>query len=319
MTVLESEDTIETKDTVQVSEEAQPVDQEIEPNDSKVVNTEIKEQIIDESLPNKQEGGELQSEAVEESGALPPADGHEEAKVDLEEETLADANILQTNNNPQQTTIAKEVTKQTHDNISSNDNVNTEVKQTTQPSAEANEDVINSYRIFISKLAYEATHNDLQSYFSQFGNITDIHIPRYSGNPAVNKGYGFVSFDNEASLVKALNVSSHIILGREVVLHRAIGQKHPGGGKGADEAPHPVRDRYPRSKRQYEGNENYGSRYNKRGRDDRYRSEYYPPGSWQLRKPYASPKRISHIRSTQTSQLYILWIRQNGSLRGNGP
>ncbi|GFE55912.1 RNA recognition domain containing protein [Babesia ovis] len=150
----------------------------------------------------------------------------------------------------------------------------------------ADEDKIIAHRIFVSKLSYEATTDDLENYFCQFGNITDVHIPRQPGNPSLNKGYGFVSFDDENSVMEVLETTSHVINGREVMIDRAIGQKYHSSSRASEDGSTQLRDPYARVKRQYEGSGTmYMDPYSKRDRNDSYRTDYYATN----RSNYASP------------------------------
>lgn len=54
-------------------------------------------------------------------------------------------------------------------------------------------------KVILSKYGHDS-HKSLKRL--QFGNVTDTHIPRQPGNPALNKGYGFVSFDNEVDVIR---------------------------------------------------------------------------------------------------------------------
>lgn len=155
-------------------------------------------------------------------------------------------------------------------------------------------DRITAFRIFVSKLAYEATCEDLEGYFKQFGNVTDTHIPRQPGNPALNKGYGFVSFDNEVDVIRVLQIPSHIILGREVMLDRATGQIYHNNPKGSEDLTDRCRDMHPRCRRRYDNSVPIDDRYYRRERDDHYR--YYSYGS--ERGGYNSP--ICYSRSYST-------------------
>ncbi|KAK1442445.1 hypothetical protein BgAZ_404750 [Babesia gibsoni] len=147
---------------------------------------------------------------------------------------------------------------------------------------------IAAFRIFVSKLAYEATREDLENYFKQFGNVTDTHIPKQHGNLSLNKGYGFVSFDNESDVIRVLQTPSHVILGREVMLDRATGQKYHSsavksqaetqtyyGSQVSGGISDRYADLYQKYRRHYESNIPLVDRYYRRERDDHYRYSSY--------------------------------------------
>lgn len=83
------------------------------------------------------------------------------------------------------------------------------------------DDKINAHRIFITRIAFEATKDDLEEYFKKFGTVYDAYCPKQNSYSALNKGFGFISFDSEESIQKVFETSPHIIMGREVIVDRA--------------------------------------------------------------------------------------------------
>jgi len=72
-------------------------------------------------------------------------------------------------------------------------------------------DVSDYAKIFISNLSSDITVQDIESAFSQFGEISDISIPKdyATGNP---KGFGFVEFEKKESAYIAFNHKSPIVI-----------------------------------------------------------------------------------------------------------
>lgn len=71
-----------------------------------------------------------------------------------------------------------------------------------------------SRKIFVGRLSETLTSKDLQEYFSQFGQVIDVYIPKPF------RAFGFVTFV-EADIAQALCGESHIIKGCSVHVSRA--------------------------------------------------------------------------------------------------
>jgi len=59
-------------------------------------------------------------------------------------------------------------------------------------------------RIFVGKLSKDTVEQDLAEYFSQFGFVMDVYIPRSKENTRDHRGFGFVTFETEASIKVSL-------------------------------------------------------------------------------------------------------------------
>ncbi|CDU18190.1 nucleic acid binding protein, putative [Plasmodium yoelii] len=80
------------------------------------------------------------------------------------------------------------------------------------------EEALKDYpRIFVTRLPFEVNKKDLEKYFSKYGKIIDIYVSKNLSNNK-NKGFGFVSFENQISMDKALSEKLHIICGKEIVV-----------------------------------------------------------------------------------------------------
>ena len=55
-------------------------------------------------------------------------------------------------------------------------------------------------RIFVGKLSKDSVEQDLADYFSQFGFVMDVYIPRSRENKKEHRGFGFVTFETEAAI-----------------------------------------------------------------------------------------------------------------------
>ncbi len=80
------------------------------------------------------------------------------------------------------------------------------------------EDNADYAKIFVSNLDYAVTEKELINFFSPFGEVTDVSLPKnsYSGKP---KGYGFVEFESKESVQKTLaDKSPKFLLGRRLFI-----------------------------------------------------------------------------------------------------
>ena len=98
-------------------------------------------------------------------------------------------------------------------------------KKENEEEEEGNEDPEKQLtnRIYITNLPYDTTVEDLEKYFSEFGEVTDVVLPI---DKMVNrgKGYGFVTFASIDSVVEAMK-KSNIFQGRHLKLQPAEDRK----------------------------------------------------------------------------------------------
>mmetsp|Transcript_34013 Transcript_34013/g.84086 ORF Transcript_34013/g.84086 Transcript_34013/m.84086 type:complete len:444 (+) Transcript_34013:352-1683(+) len=78
------------------------------------------------------------------------------------------------------------------------------------------------HRLFVTKLPFEVTGDDLRSHFQQFGEVSDAYVPRNPYKPYMNKGFGFVSFTDQQAVERALATPMHVVHNRQVVIDRAV-------------------------------------------------------------------------------------------------
>jgi len=75
--------------------------------------------------------------------------------------------------------------------------------------------------IYVGNLAYEVTEDDLQTIFSEFGEVVSVKIitDQYNGR---SKGFGFVEMPNRTEANKAIDeLNSREIKGRTIKVNQA--------------------------------------------------------------------------------------------------
>jgi cold-inducible RNA-binding protein len=65
----------------------------------------------------------------------------------------------------------------------------------------------------VSNLPYKLEEGDLQQLFGDCGPIKSIRLPR---DRDMNKGFGFITFENEKSVRKAINYDGHSFYKRKI-------------------------------------------------------------------------------------------------------
>ncbi len=83
-------------------------------------------------------------------------------------------------------------------------------------------------KIFVGSLPWSINESSLKELFSQYGEIAEaiIIIDRDSGR---SKGFGFVTFANEESAQKALEMNGKEVEGRTIVVNIAKPREERGG------------------------------------------------------------------------------------------
>lgn len=87
-------------------------------------------------------------------------------------------------------------------------------------------------KIYVGNLSYSLDEAALRSFFTEFGEITDIAFPkdRVTGRP---RGFAFITFAEPKSAEAALKLDGQEIGGRKVVVKFALERKAAGGSGGA--------------------------------------------------------------------------------------
>ena len=89
-------------------------------------------------------------------------------------------------------------------------------------------------KLYVGNISYQTTEDDLNTLFSQAGNIESVKIinDQYSGR---SKGFGFVEFATQDEADKAVSMFNGYTLGeRQLIVNEARPQapKRSGGGFG---------------------------------------------------------------------------------------
>ena len=87
-------------------------------------------------------------------------------------------------------------------------------------------------KVYVGNLSYEATQTDLQDYFGQFGEVTDVKVitDRESGR---SKGFAFVQFADDDMAQAAIDGAQNAELkGRKMNVNLAR-EKSEGGRGGS--------------------------------------------------------------------------------------
>ena len=74
------------------------------------------------------------------------------------------------------------------------------------------------HRIYMN-VGYDLTEEQLRQFFSQYGDVTDVYLPKHKSGR--NKGFGFTTFDSDESLQAALQAEQYVIGGEVVRINRA--------------------------------------------------------------------------------------------------
>ncbi|KAH0833559.1 heterogeneous nuclear ribonucleoprotein HRP1 [Fonsecaea pedrosoi] len=85
-------------------------------------------------------------------------------------------------------------------------------------------------KIFVGGVSQDATEEDFESFFAQFGRVIDatLMMDKDTGRP---RGFGFVTFDSDAAVEKCLQYHPLEILGKPIEVKRA----QPRGKMGEDD------------------------------------------------------------------------------------
>lgn len=81
-------------------------------------------------------------------------------------------------------------------------------------------------KVFIGKLPHEATAEHLRTYFSSFGRILDVYVPK-DAKKTGHRGFGFVTFFDDG-VAERVALESHEILGQPIAVDRPTPQDSGG-------------------------------------------------------------------------------------------
>eukprot|EP00210_Caulerpa_lentillifera_P004774 g4558.t1 len=77
-------------------------------------------------------------------------------------------------------------------------------------------------RIFVGKLTKDTVEQDLADYFSKFGFVMDVYIPRSKENKKEHRGFGFVTFETDASIERTVAQGTHTLKGAVLAIDVAV-------------------------------------------------------------------------------------------------
>jgi RNA recognition motif-containing protein len=92
--------------------------------------------------------------------------------------------------------------------------------------------ISNIMKMYIGNLSFDTTKQDLESHFSQFGSVTDVHLPedRETGRP---RGFAFVTMDSKSAMEDAIEAcDGKDFGGRDLKVNEAKPREDRGGGGG---------------------------------------------------------------------------------------
>ena len=113
---------------------------------------------------------------------------------------LADDNILDEENIDETNTKTTSPEDNITDNLNEEDDENNDNNNEEE---ENNKSSILNKTLFISGIPYTTTEEELKSLFAQFGDITELKLPKYQDS-SKNRGYGHITFKKNKSIKKAL-------------------------------------------------------------------------------------------------------------------
>lgn len=84
-------------------------------------------------------------------------------------------------------------------------------------------------KLFVGSLPWAINNDSLRELFAQYGEVTEAVVitDRDSGR---SKGFGFVTFSNEESAQKALEMDGKELEGRKIVVNVAKPRENRSGG-----------------------------------------------------------------------------------------
>ncbi|MBX3006920.1 MAG: RNA-binding protein [Melioribacteraceae bacterium] len=89
--------------------------------------------------------------------------------------------------------------------------------------------------IFVGNLSYQATDEDLELLFKEYGQVKSVKVIRdmFSGE---SKGFGFVEMNDKAAATKAIEeLNTRELKGKKIVVNEArpkTDNRRGGGGRG---------------------------------------------------------------------------------------
>eukprot|EP00899_Mesostigma_viride_P013207 jgi/Mesvir1/21888/Mv01957-RA.1 len=93
---------------------------------------------------------------------------------------------------------------------------------------------VESCKLFVGKLGFDVTEDDLTDHFATFGRVMDVYIPKDASKKS-HRGFAFITFDRPSAAYRAARQPSHMIKGKPVPVDLATprGEEAPAYGAGA--------------------------------------------------------------------------------------
>jgi len=86
-------------------------------------------------------------------------------------------------------------------------------------------------KLFIGGLDYETTDDQLQDYFSRWGDLSDFVVMKFPDTRR-SRGFGFVTYTDADMLEDCIKAGPHNLEGKTVELKRATPRENDGGDRG---------------------------------------------------------------------------------------
>ncbi len=86
--------------------------------------------------------------------------------------------------------------------------------------------------MYVGNLSFQSTSDDVRELFSQYGDVTDVHLPsdRETGRP---RGFGFVTMGSKDAMEAAIKgLDGTEFDGRNLKVNEAQPREERGGGGG---------------------------------------------------------------------------------------
>lgn len=77
-------------------------------------------------------------------------------------------------------------------------------------------------RIFIGKLTKDTSEADVKEYFSRFGYVMDVYMPKAKDNKTEHRGFGFVTFETDAAIKRVVGAGTHKLKGSTIAIDIAM-------------------------------------------------------------------------------------------------
>lgn len=84
-------------------------------------------------------------------------------------------------------------------------------------------------RIFVGKLSKDVSEQDVKEYFTKYGYVLDVYLPKSKDNKMEHRGFGFVTFETEAAVQRVVAHGMHKLKGSVIAIDVAVPRKEEIG------------------------------------------------------------------------------------------